>query len=233
MKKIINCYTKSNPIINKKLKRVSLEGKVSGPEIELPVDQYYIPEGHTIAGKLFQILNKNGMGIGLAANQVGIDKQVAIVNVREPIILINPEIVKQWDEISFYEGCLSFPKKSVHTKRYKYVIIKCDNYESQLYFGPQGESGGTGTWESGKSEDDDLRLLESICVQHEVDHLMGKTIFDCEKQLQPVINHEKRYSRNEKVDITNGKELKTMKWKKAKPLIDSGKWEIYIGGPIT
>ena len=33
--------------------------------------------------------------------------------------------------------------------------------------------------------------------------------------------------------IADGKETKDLKYKKAKPLIDSGKWEIYIGGPIT
>jgi hypothetical protein len=55
---------------------------------------------------------------------------------------------------------------------------------------------------------------------------------DKEVKLEP-IKVKKGFSRNEKVDITDGKELKTMKYKKAKPLIDSGKWEIYIGGPIT
>ena len=34
-------------------------------------------------------------------------------------------------------------------------------------------------------------------------------------------------------EIAKGKDYKEMKYKKAKPLIDSGKWEIYIGGPIT
>jgi hypothetical protein len=55
---------------------------------------------------------------------------------------------------------------------------------------------------------------------------------DKEVKLEP-IKVKKGFSRNEKVDITDGKELKTMKYKKAKPLIDSGEWEIYIGGPIT
>ena len=44
---------------------------------------------------------------------------------------------------------------------------------------------------------------------------------------------KKGYGRNERVMITNGKETQELKYKKAKPLIDSGKWEIYIGGPIT
>ena len=48
-----------------------------------------------------------------------------------------------------------------------------------------------------------------------------------------IVNEEKKYGRNEIVMITNGKETKDLKYKKAKPLIESGKWEIYVGGPIT
>ncbi len=42
-----------------------------------------------------------------------------------------------------------------------------------------------------------------------------------------------KVGRNEYLYITDGKETKWLKYKKAKPLIDSGEWEIYIGGPIT
>ena len=101
MKKVIDCYNEDNPVINKKLKEVSVE------------------EGMEIATELFNILNERKDGIGLAANQVGIDAAVAVLNVREPIILINPEIISRETEIPYYEGCLSFPKKGVHTKRYE------------------------------------------------------------------------------------------------------------------
>ena len=43
----------------------------------------------------------------------------------------------------------------------------------------------------------------------------------------------KKYGRNDKIKISNGSETKELKWKKAKPLVDSGDWEIYVGGPIT
>ena len=48
-----------------------------------------------------------------------------------------------------------------------------------------------------------------------------------------IVNKEKKFGRNEMVEITDGKILSTMKWKKAKPLIDSGIWELYVGGPLT
>ena len=217
MTKIINCFKEENPVINKKLRKVSVD------------------EGLSIAKDLFNILSERKDGIGLAANQVGIDASVAVVNVREPLILINPVVKEQWDEINYYEGCLSFPKKGVHTKRYKNVIVHTEQEESDWYFSGEPTPGeGMGTWEQDKSnkEDETQRVLEAVCIQHEIDHLNGISCIDKEVKLKP-IKVKKGFSRNEKVDITDGKELKTMKYKKAKPLIDSGDWEIYIGGPIT
>jgi len=216
MKKVINCNKDHNPVISKKLKKVSVE------------------EGLKIATELFNILNKEKSGIGLAANQVGLDAQVAVVNVREPLILINPTVVEQWDEVDFHEGCLSFPKRGVNTKRYKNIIIHTEQEEGNWYFSGVEMDSGKGSWEDTKSkkEDTELRLLEAVCVQHEIDHLNGITCIDIGHKSEP-IKSDKRYSRNEKVDITDGKELKTMKWKKALPLIKSGKWEVYVGGPIT
>ena len=47
-------------------------------------------------------------GIGLAANQIGINKRVCVVNVTEPLYFINPRIVDLQDDILYNEGCLSF-----------------------------------------------------------------------------------------------------------------------------
>ena len=116
MKKVINCYKEFNPVIQRKLKEVSVE------------------EGLEIATELFNILNERKDGIGLAANQVGIDAAVAVLNVREPLILINPVIKEQWDEIDYYEGCLSYPPKGIRTKRYKNIIIQTAQEESGWYF---------------------------------------------------------------------------------------------------
>tara|TARA_R100000030_G_scaffold18911_1_gene13158 strand:+ start:980 stop:1630 length:651 start_codon:yes stop_codon:yes gene_type:complete len=216
MQKIINCLKEHNPVINKKLKEVSID------------------EGLKIAEKLFRVLNERKDGIGLAANQVGIDASVAVVNVREPIILINPTIVKQWDEVPYYEGCLSFKGKGIQTKRYSNIIVTTEQEKSQLYFsGAENPSDGKGSWEKESSDkhDQELRLLETICIQHEIDHLNGMTIHD--RQMITTIVNEQKFGRNEIVMITDGNETKELKWKKAKTLIDSGKWELYVGGPIT
>ena len=188
--KVLNCFKEDNPLIHKKLREVSVE------------------EGETIAGKLFQVLNKRRDGIGLAANQVGIDAQVAVVNVKEPIVLVNPKIVSKEEEVRYHEGCLSFPKKGVNTKRYKIVEIETDNYKSNLTFG---------------AGDTDLDLLESVCVQHEIDHLNGIVCMD--RKIDTTYRAEKKIGRNQLVTIKKGDAVKVLKYKKVKNLLNEG-WVI-------
>ena len=192
MRKIINCLTEHNPLINKPLKKVSVE------------------EGMKIATELFEILNQRKDGIGLAANQVGIDAQVAVVNVREPLVLINPEYISQEVEIPYYEGCLSFKGKGVNTKRFRDVIIKTEQSESHWYFsGVEHIIEGKGSWEEqveSKKQDTELRLLESICVPHEIDHLNGVTIND-RKFITTIVNNNK-VGRNDPCHCGSGKKHK-------------------------
>jgi len=192
MKQVINCLKESNPLINKKLKEVSVE------------------EGMAIATELFQILNKRRDGIGLAANQVGIDAQVAAVNVREPLVLINPKILSKEVEIPFYEGCLSYPGKGVHTKRYRDVVIQTAQSESDWYFsGAQAPTDGKGSWEENQKNEDDtqLRLLESVCVQHEIEHLNGIICMD--RRVETSYKRtEKKVGRNEPCPCQSGKKYK-------------------------
>ena len=188
---VINCFKENNPVINKKLKEVSID------------------EGLDIAKDLFNVLNERKDGIGLAANQVGIDASVAVVNVREPIILINPKIIEVWDKIPYYEGCLSYPKKGVQTERYKNIIIKTEQDESNWYFsGEENPSDGKGSWEDSqrKKEDAELRLLETVCVQHEIDHLNGIVCMD--RQMVTTIVNEKKVNRNEPCPCGSGKKYK-------------------------
>ena len=208
MKKVINCIKEHNPIINKKLREVSVE------------------EGLSIATELFQILNQRGDGIGLAANQVGIDAQVAVVNVREPLVLINPKIISKENEIPFYEGCLSYPGKGVHTKRYRDIVISTAQSDSGWYFsGAESPSDGKGSWEKeqGKKQDAELRTLESVCVQHEIDHLNGVVCMD--RKVNTTVQVEKKIGRNQLVTIKKDDAVKVLKYKKAQTLLNQG-WVI-------
>tara|TARA_B100000424_G_C22842168_1_gene449411 strand:+ start:300 stop:890 length:591 start_codon:yes stop_codon:yes gene_type:complete len=188
---VINCFKENNPVINQKVKEVSVE------------------DGLQIATQLFEVLNKRKDGIGLAANQVGIDAAVAVVNVRKPLILINPKIIDVWDEIPFYEGCLSYPKKGVQTQRYKNIIVKTAQAESDWYFsGAENPSDGKGSWEetNNKKEDEEMRILESVCVQHEIDHLNGIVCMD--RSVLSTITNENKVGRNDPCFCGSGKKYK-------------------------
>ena len=68
-----------------------------------------LDESRDIIEKLFLTLSASENGIGLAANQIGIAKRICVVNVKEPLSLVNPKIIGAFGKIMFDEGCLSFP----------------------------------------------------------------------------------------------------------------------------
>ena len=168
-----------------------------------------VEEGEEIGVQLLKELTESENGIGLAANQIGINKRVCVINVKEPIVLINPRIVERSEEeFVFPEGCLSFPNKHVRTKRNVSVVVEADNHEGQLSFSAES-----------KNIND---AFECACVQHEIDHLDGITMFDREFKQEPIKRKSKKIGRNDKVLIAKGTESKTIKYKKAEPLLDNG-----------
>ena len=96
------------------------------------------------------------MGVGLAAPQVGILKQIVVIDVGEgPIVLINPEIIETSGEQTGEEGCLSVPGKWGIVTRPSYVKVRALNEEMEEF-----EIEGEGL------------LARAFC--HEIDHLDGK-----------------------------------------------------------
>ena len=94
-------------------------------------------------------------GVGLAAPQVGILKQIVVIDVGEgPIVLINPEIVETSGEQTGEEGCLSVPGKWGIVTRPNYVKVRALN-ENMEEFEIEGEE----------------LLARAFC--HEIDHLGG------------------------------------------------------------
>ena len=168
-----------------------------------------VKEGEEIGVRLLHELRQSENGIGLAANQIGIQKRVCVVNVKEPLVLINPKIVeKSKEQFIFPEGCLSFPGSKVRTKRNVSIKVKADNHTETLSFSADS-----------KEMND---AFECVCVQHEIDHLDGITMFDREFKLEPIKRESKKIGRNEKVMITKGSESKTLKYKKAEPMLEDG-----------
>jgi peptide deformylase len=181
-----------------------------------------VEEGEEIAKKLIEALDDFG-GLGLAANQVGIDKAVCVVRARkdeEPKVLINPRCVDVSDEkVGYIEGCLSLPGKRVHTVRNKTVKIACDNWVNEIEFGPDSsELDADNYWK-------DEGLLECVCIQHEVGHLSGELITDDHIRLKREPVKRIKYGRNEKVMVEKDGETQFIKYKKAEALLEDG-WEI-------
>lgn len=103
-------------------------------------------------------------GIGLAANQVGLSKCLAVIDVvpggqRKPFVIINPVIEEKAGELFEDEGCLSVPGFSGRVKRAAKVRVRALN-EHGLPVVIEGEG------------------LLARCLQHEIDHLNGKFYVD-------------------------------------------------------
>lgn len=118
-----------------------------------------------LSNEMLQIMYDSG-GIGLVGPQVGILKRIIVVDVEyilnnknEPIVLINPRIVKaSKDKIRDYESCVSCPNISALVERHKKITVEYyDLYGNKCTL---------------MAKD-----LMAWCLQHEIDHLDGKTIF--------------------------------------------------------
>ena len=186
-------------------------------KLEVKCSPVSVKEGEEIGVRLLHELREAKNGIGLAANQIGINKRVCVVNVKEPLVLINPRIVKKSkEEFIFAEGCLSFPNDKVKTKRHQDIVVEADNHKGQLSF-------------SANSKDIN-DAFECVCVQHEIDHLDGITMFDREFKNEPLVrgkNAPQKIGRNEKVTITKGTESKVLKYKKVQGMLEDG-WTLSI-----
>jgi len=104
-------------------------------------------------------------GIGLAANQVGVEKRVIVFDIhykekgKDLTVLINPKIIFAEDNIEFEEGCLSVPDFQGKISRKKYTQVQ-------------------GLDRDGKLINIEAEDLTAICIQHEIDHLNGTLILD-------------------------------------------------------
>lgn len=106
---------------------------------------------------------KAANGIGLAANQVGLTARMLVMegNAGEKLYIVNPKIVGQSTLLSrFKEGCLSAPGEFIFRgDRFSWVMVE--------YFNEKGEK-----------QRAMFNQLASVCVQHEIDHLDGKSFME-------------------------------------------------------
>ena len=102
-------------------------------------------------------------GIGLAATQVNVHKQVIVMDLSDerttPLVLINPSIVEKDGEQVYDEGCLSVPDYYAPVKRAESIKITALDQQGEIF-----ELSADG--------------LQAVCIQHEMDHLAGKVFVD-------------------------------------------------------
>lgn len=183
-----------------------------------------IEEGEQISKTLLEVLSKQKFGIGLSANQIGIRKQVSVIKIGDdlPLVLMNPVIVsKSNDTVIYNEGCLSLPGKLVLTKRHVQVTISTLNHGNELTFGPESQPNANREYDS-----EDVGLLRCVCVQHEIDHLLGKLIVDDDIRFTPPKKTWVEPGRNDKVMIQKDGATQYIKYKRAIPLIENDGWTL-------
>ena len=102
-------------------------------------------------------------GIGLAATQVNIHKRLLVMDISEeqdqPRVYINPEILTRSGEQIHEEGCLSVPGIYANVKRAEDITIKAQDADGNTF-------------------EEQLEGLHAVCIQHEMDHLVGRLFVD-------------------------------------------------------
>ena len=120
------------------------------------------PELQQIVDDMFETMYAEE-GIGLAATQVDIHQRIIVIDVSEDredqLVLINPEILEQSGSTGIEEGCLSVPGSRALVPRAEWVKVRALDRHGKPF----------------ELEADDLL---AICIQHEMDHLIGKLFVD-------------------------------------------------------
>ena len=105
----------------------------------------------------------SAVGIGLAATQVNVHRQLLVLDVSEsqdqPRVYINPEILHSEGSEICEEGCLSVPGIYAEVERPEKIRVSAQDRH-------------------GKTFEEDLDGMHAVCLQHEMDHLKGKLFVD-------------------------------------------------------
>lgn len=160
-----------------------------------------------LAENMIDTMYKNN-GVGLAAPQVGENIRMFVIDVSldnepyNPIVFINPKIIKKEGATHEKEGCLSFPNAFVDVRRYSYVKVKALDINGKPFI----------------MEAKDGSLL-SRAIQHEYDHLEGilfidhsRNIFEAIKVLEennlPTVQKDKMLDEKDIEDLLSNEDNK-------------------------
>lgn len=143
----------------------------------LTILRYPDPRLHTVARPVMEVDDRirrlvddmletmyEAEGVGLAATQVDVHERVIVMDTSDtrdrPLVLINPEIVARSDDMAYSdEGCLSVPTIYDKVRRNARVAVRALDRSGQIF---EREASG----------------LMAVCIQHEMDHLLGKVFVE-------------------------------------------------------
>ena len=142
----------------------------------LKILQYPDERLHTVADQVPEVTNEvralvhdmaetmyAAPGIGLAATQVDVHRRVIVIDISEThdqlLVLINPEIISRSGESDYEEGCLSVPGVYGKVLRSEQITVEALD-ENGVAFTLEAEG------------------LLAVCIQHEMDHLLGKVFVE-------------------------------------------------------
>jgi peptide deformylase len=130
---------------------------------------------HRLLEEMVQTM-RDAPGIGLAANQIGVPLQVAVIELEETVTeLINPQIVRASGVVADWEGCLSIPGFVADVTRKAKVTVKARDRHGKEF--------------RVKGED-----LLARALQHEIDHLHGVLYIDSLDSLEELVRLSDRPS---------------------------------------
>jgi peptide deformylase len=142
----------------------------------LKILQYPDERLHTVADRVSEVTDEirtlvqdmaetmySAPGIGLAATQVDVHRRVIVIDISDTrdqlLVLINPEITARSGESDYEEGCLSVPGVYGKVPRAERVTVEALD-------------------RNGKPFTLDADGLLAVCIQHEMDHLLGKVFVE-------------------------------------------------------
>ena len=166
---------------------------------DIPINEIKSENTQKIIEKMIKTMRKHN-GAGLAANQIYESKRICIIEVLNnprykhlntiPLkVLINPKVIIKKDTATFnsYEGCLSVPNLRGKVKRYNTINVTYYTMDA-------------------KKITEDIKGLESIVYQHEIDHLHGYLFTDKVEDNSTLVtyeNYQKYYEEEYKKELEN------------------------------
>ena len=166
---------------------------------DIPINEIKSENTQKIIEKMIKTMRKHN-GAGLAANQIYEPIRICIIEVLDnprykhlntiPLkVLINPKVIIKKDSATFnsYEGCLSVPNLRGKVKRYNTINVTYYNMDA-------------------KKITEDIKGLESIVYQHEIDHLDGYLFTDKVEDNSTLVtyeNYQKYYEEEYKKELEN------------------------------